>query len=169
MTTPNDPTLAVCKNCQRGGYLKNDSTQYGFHSNGILRCTAEDPNSTVFEAAPWGTEKPKWEVKIGDAMKEMEGKRANMALIPPQLLEILAEHYQSGADKYAPNNWLEGMDFSKIYNSMQRHAMAFWRGEEIDPETNSPHLAAVAWNALTLLWYTDHNPEHDDRAFKDPK
>lgn len=168
MTTPNDPTLAVCKNCQRGGY-QNKTTKNWFHDNGSSLCIPNQLHSDFFEPAPWGTKEPKWEVKIGDAMKEVEGKRANMALIPPQLLEILAEHYQSGADKYAPNNWLEGMDFSKIYNSMQRHAMAFWRGEEIDPETNSPHLAAVAWNALTLLWYTDHNPEHDDRAFKEPK
>ena len=34
-----------------------------------------------------------------------------------------------------------------IYTRVQRH-------EDIDPETGSPHLAAIAWHALTLLHWS---------------
>ena len=46
-----------------------------------------------------------------------------------------------------------------IYTRVQRH-------EDIDPETGSPHLAAIAWHALTLLHWSLNKglkKKYDDR------
>lgn len=84
-------------------------------------------------------------------------------LIPTGALAELAEHYGEGAKKYADHNWRRGYEWSKSYAAMQRHARAFWSGEDIDPETGSKHIIAVAWHAFTLATYMEEHPELDDR------
>lgn len=94
---------------------------------------------------------------------EKGAKLARFDLIPVLPLVALAEHYGRGARKYADRNWERGYSWSFSFAALMRHAWAFWRGEEIDEETGSPHLAAVAWHALTLLEFTRTHPEKDDR------
>lgn len=90
-------------------------------------------------------------------------KLARFDLLPQQALHTVAEHYGIGARKYAPNNWRKGYEWSKSFAAMQRHANAFWDGEDLDPETQSPHMAAVAFHALALLTFMQEHPEFDDR------
>lgn len=96
-------------------------------------------------------------------------KLARFDLIPTAPLWDVAELYGKGALKYAPNNWRKGYDWSLSYAALQRHAAAFWSGEDLipedpnDPTSGSPHLAAVAWHALTLLEWIRTHPELDDR------
>lgn len=84
-------------------------------------------------------------------------------LIPPEPLRLLAEHYGRGAKKYGDDNWTKGYDWSLNFAAMQRHAWAFWGGEDNDPETGSPHMVAVAWHAFTLLAFASMHPEFDNR------
>lgn len=93
-------------------------------------------------------------------------------LLPVEALRQVAAHYGRGAEKYADNQWRKGYEWGKSYAALQRHANAFWGGEDFDPETGSHHMAAVAWHALTLLTFYDEYPEYDDRytpASADPK
>lgn len=89
-------------------------------------------------------------------------KLARFDLIPTRPLAILAEHYGRGAEKYADRNWERGVDWSKNYAALMRHITAWWGGED-DDEIGSPHLAAVAWHAFSLLEYAQTHPELDDR------
>lgn len=84
-------------------------------------------------------------------------------LIPVEALTKLATHYGIGAEKYDDNQWRKGYEWSKSYAALQRHLTAFWGGEDIDPETGSPHMAAVAWHAFTLMTFMDEYPDFDDR------
>lgn len=84
-------------------------------------------------------------------------------LIPVEALAILARHYGVGARKYADHNWRKGYEWSKSYASLQRHAQAFWGGEDIDEETGSPHMAGVAFHAFALLVFMQDHPDFDDR------
>ena len=97
-------------------------------------------------------------------------------MIPADSLRILAEHYGKGAEKYPPfdsgdglgvlDNYRRGYHWSLSFAAMMRHAWAFWGGEDTDKETGSPHLAAVAWHALTLLHWSqneDLKKKYDDR------
>jgi len=93
-------------------------------------------------------------------MKETKLERFD--LIPPDVLALLARHYGRGAEKYAPNQWRKGYDWSLSYAALQRHLNAYWGGEE-DTETGSLHLIAAAWHCFTLTWFSGHHPELDDR------
>lgn len=84
-------------------------------------------------------------------------------LIPVEALAKVARHFGAGAQKYEDHNWRKGYEWSKSYAALQRHASAFWGGEDIDEETGSPHMAAVAFHSLALLTYMDDHPEFDDR------
>jgi hypothetical protein len=65
-------------------------------------------------------------------------------------------------------NWEQGYSWSLSFAALQRHAWQFWSGEDIDQETGSHHLAAVAFHALALLEYKRTHPEKDDRPKNKP-
>lgn len=90
-------------------------------------------------------------------------KLARYDLLPVGPLRQVAEHYGKGASKYADHNWRRGYEWSKSYAALMRHATQFWSGEDIDEETGSHHMAAVAFHALALLEYAKTHPEFDDR------
>ncbi|ASZ74361.1 hypothetical protein SEA_KINGBOB_47 [Arthrobacter phage KingBob] len=90
-------------------------------------------------------------------------KEARFDLIPVGPLEQLAIHFGRGAQKYEPHNWRKGYELSKGYAALQRHANAWWAGENLDPEIGTSHLAAVAFHALALLELLETHPEMDDR------
>lgn len=107
---------------------------------------------------------------------EKGSKIEQYALIPVEPLRQLAEMYGRGAQKYAPRNWERGYDWSLSYSALQRHANAFWGGEDFIPQTpegveDDPtagvhHLVAVAWHALTMIEWMSTHPELDDRPGK---
>lgn len=84
-------------------------------------------------------------------------------LIPTGALAALARHYGIGAEKYEDHNWRRGYEWSKSFNALRRHVDDFWGGEDIDSETGSPHMAAVAFHAFALLTFMEEHPELDDR------
>ncbi|QFG09148.1 hypothetical protein PBI_SPORTO_40 [Arthrobacter phage Sporto] len=85
------------------------------------------------------------------------------SLIPVEALSSIARLYGFGAKKYDAHNWRKGYDWSKSYDAMNRHMALFWSGEDIDPETGEPHMAAVAFHAMTLIVFMQEQPEFDDR------
>lgn len=95
-------------------------------------------------------------------------KLARYDLLPYEALTTVAEHFGRGAAKYEPWNWRKGYAWSLSAGALGRHFAAFMSGEDLDPETGSPHMAAVAFHALALLTFMDEHPELDDR-FKPPE
>lgn len=94
---------------------------------------------------------------------EKNVKDERFDLIPVDALTQLARHYGAGARKYDDNQWRKGYEYSKSYAALQRHLTQWWGGEDIDEETGSNHMAAVAWHAFTLLTFIKDFPEFDDR------
>lgn len=78
-------------------------------------------------------------------------------LIPPEVLLELGKLYAYGAAKYEENNWLKGMDYTRMLASLKRHLFAFESGQTTDLENGLHHLVAVIWNAVGLLHY-EMNP-----------
>jgi hypothetical protein len=97
------------------------------------------------------------------AIRYDDGKPA-YDLIPAKALHELVLVYSMGAKKYAPRNWEKGMAYSRMFASMMRHAWAFWRGEDKDPESGLHHMAHVAFGALGLVEYSLRNIGEDDRV-----
>lgn len=84
-------------------------------------------------------------------------------LLPAHALDELVKVYTVGAQKYAPHNWLKGMKYSRIFAALMRHCWAFWRGEQLDPETGLHHMAHAAWGCLALVEYEKQLVGEDDR------
>lgn len=84
-------------------------------------------------------------------------------LIPAGPLDELARAYTIGAAKYGDRNWEQGIAFSRLFAAMQRHAWAFWSGEDESDDDGQHHLAAVAWCAFAMLELSITRPDCDDR------
>lgn len=68
--------------------------------------------------------------------------------------------------KYARYNSFLGYDWSLSWDAMQRHLLAFWDGENMDPDDGLPHLAHAGWHCMNLLTYMNRGIGTDDRPGK---
>lgn len=97
---------------------------------------------------------------------KLDTGKPRMDLLPASLLLGVAEILTFGAQKYAAHNWRKGINYSRIYSSLQRHLNAWHSGEEFDPETGKSHLWHAGCNIAFLIEYSS-NPEKyakfDDR------
>ncbi len=98
----------------------------------------------------------------GGGLRFNDGK-PRYDLIPPEFMDALATHYGRGAAKYQDRNWERGMNWSKCFASLMRHAWSWMRGQDFDPENGTHHMVAVAWNAIAIYTYATRNIGTDDR------
>lgn len=89
--------------------------------------------------------------------------------MPYAALADVAAVFHLGAEKYSPYNWAGGMPYSRVFNSAQRHLLAFWAGEDNDPESGESHVAHAMANLLFLLTYLKQPGATDDRPKILPK
>jgi hypothetical protein len=133
------------------------------------RCGADNPKQRPAGNGYWETvcdsccEAGEAEAKPGNDALRYDDDKAAFDLIPPEAMEALAWHYTRGARKYERRNWEKGMNWCRCFGSMMRHAWAWMRGEDFDPETSSHHMIAVAWNAIALFSYSYRGIGKDDR------
>ena len=81
----------------------------------------------------------------------------------PQALRAVADITTYGSHKNEMYNFLKGASSSESVSSLLRHLDAWWRGEELDPESKLHHLAHLAWNALRLCDEHLRGTSIDDR------
>lgn len=74
------------------------------------------------------------------------------------MIEVL----EYGAKKYAPFNWMKGLDNKEILESAQRHLARLMDGEEIDPETGISHVGHLMCNCMFYSYFNVvNNPKND--------
>lgn len=92
------------------------------------------------------------------AVRNDDVGKPQMSLIPhAELLRVL-DRYRDGANKFGPHNWKCGMQLSELYNSAQRHLMAWYM-----KDASEDHAAAAVWNILCAMWMEQNKQEMDDR------
>lgn len=91
------------------------------------------------------------------------GKR-RVDLVPPELIEAVADVLAKGAEKYTEYNWQKGMEWMKLYGSALRHLLAFRKGEDKDPESGLDPIAHAICDLAFLLVYRRTHPELDNRS-----
>jgi len=69
-------------------------------------------------------------------------------LLPREAIDRLAKLYERGATAYGDRNWEQGQPFSRVVDSMLRHAHQAAAGMD-----DEDHLAAVMWNAAALITF----------------
>lgn len=85
-------------------------------------------------------------------------------LYPPEALAGTTRILTFGASKYADRNWENGIKFGRVFAALMRHLWAWWRGEDVDPETNESHLDHAGCCIAFLQTYVHRNMrDFDDR------
>lgn len=84
-------------------------------------------------------------------------------LLAPEFLEGTATVLKFGATKYGERNWEKGMNWSRPFAALMRHMWAWWRGENLDPETGLSHLHHAACCIMFLTAYENRKHGKDNR------
>lgn len=104
------------------------------------------------------------EIRVTSATGGQKGKKlAQLGSLDPKALLAVAEVSGFGANKYARYNYLKGYDWSLSFDALQRHLLAFWAGQDQDPESGLLHLAHAAWHCLALISFLSRGIGTDDR------
>jgi hypothetical protein len=74
-------------------------------------------------------------------------------LLPPGPLADIARVLEHGANKHGgPWSYTDGQrNWSDDFDAAQRHMMAWWIGQDLDPESGMSHLAHAGARLLILL------------------
>jgi len=96
--------------------------------------------------------------------KAVQGKKKNRtSSIPPQFILALGRVMQHGADKYGKYNWRETpIDAADYVDAINRHFIAWWSGEDLDPDSGESHLVhlaaccCVVWDAIQQDSFNDN-------------
>jgi hypothetical protein len=113
----------------------------------------------------WGsTDGTHHETRVTSSTGGQKGQKdVQVSLLPVEALAETARVYAMGAAKYERENWRKGYEYHLSYDALQRHLMAFWGGEDHDPESGLLHLAHAAFHVNTLIVNLSSHPEFDDR------
>lgn len=89
------------------------------------------------------------------SVRDTQDGKPRFDLIPPGPYRRLAMLYARGAEKYGDSNWQLGQPTSRTIASLERHVQDWKGGDKVED-----HMAAVAWNALNIMFY--EGSEWDD-------
>lgn len=109
------------------------------------------------------------EVRVTDPVTggQKGKKQCQLGAIDPLALKMLGLVAGMGAEKYGRNNYTLGYRWSLSFDAMLRHVLAFWAGEEKDPESGLPHMAHAAFHCLALITFAERGLGTDDRLLVD--
>ena len=108
-----------------------------------------------------------WTEKEGCTGFKYDAGKERYGLIPALPLRELAKLFTSGAVEHPARNWEGGMDFERAYNALQRHAQAFWNGQDYDTDSKAHHMAAVTFWAFALMEMQFRGTGEDTRPYKE--
>ena len=93
------------------------------------------------------------EIQVNDFKKDRIDGKLRWELLPLELIEDLVKVYDKGAKKYFVESWKQIDDGkNRCKGALLRHLLES-ETKDFDDETGCYHLAQVAWNALTMLWF----------------
>lgn len=100
--------------------------------------------------------------RFAEALKQMKERmnlggtkhdsgKTDLSLVPLILIEATAQALQFGESKYGRYNFTKGFENHRLIAACLRHVLAYQDGEDLDPESNLPHLGhAVACLGMLL-------------------
>lgn len=95
--------------------------------------------------------------------KKFDTGKVKMGLLPPHALKGIAEVFTSGAVKYGDYNYMNGTQWSRYYDALQRHLNAWYSGQELDEETGKSHLYHAGCCIMILSEIQRTNVGEDNR------
>ena len=98
-----------------------------------------------------------------DQTNKKDAGKPPMELVDPYAIQQLARVLEFGANKYAPNQWRGGIEWTRVTAAVLRHTFAFLDGETFDQETGLHHMAHVMCEAMFLVNFVQTHRDMDDR------
>lgn len=91
-------------------------------------------------------------------------RKAPLSTIPAPVLMELGVAMQEGAAKYGRHNYRTlGVRGSVYYDAAMRHLMAWWEGEDIDPDSGLSHVTKAIASLAVLRDAMMQDKFNDDR------
>lgn len=81
-------------------------------------------------------------------------------------LKGMCETMTYGAKKYSEYNYIKPADSQQHVDSLMRHLLSWFNGEDIDPGSMINHLHHVSFNALRLATEMENGTLKDNRPHK---
>ena len=109
-------------------------------------------------------------MKASNPKDSIGSQKVPLHLVSSPVLLEMSLGMLEGACKYGAHNYrVAGVRGSVYYDAAMRHLMAWWEGEDIDPESGIHHLGK-AMSCLSVLrdamiqdnWYDDRPPKTKD-------
>jgi hypothetical protein len=95
--------------------------------------------------------------------KRFNTNKTRYDLATPFAQEQYAKVLTVGGLKYGDHNWQNGMPWTTVLASLERHVEKFKAGDDLDDESGLLHMAHVMTNAAFLIEYYKIYPQGDDR------
>lgn len=160
-----EPLRCCTTNGDRSWFRDGNGLIYDHHGYPVDWASPDhirNVNDRLVITARADVKKPSDQQKDEPAWKLDAGK-PRIELIAPEFITALSEVLTFGAQKYGERNWEKGMTWGRCFGAMMRHAWAWWRGEDRDPESGLPHLAHAAACLMFLLAFEQRKIGVDDR------
>lgn len=87
----------------------------------------------------------------GEGGTKHDSAKPRWDLVPWDAVGLFVDVLTIGAQKYSARNWEKGITFGRLFAAAQRHLVAWWGGEDVDPDTGKSHLAHAVCNIFFLL------------------
>jgi len=92
-------------------------------------------------------------------------RKAPMSTVPANVMAELGVAMLEGAAKYGRHNYrTAGVRASVYYDGVMRHLMAWWEGEDIDPDSGISHVTKAIASLTVLRDAMMQQMWDDDRA-----
>ena len=97
--------------------------------------------------------------------KDLVGvRKAPMSTVPANVLAEIGVAMLEGASKYGRHNYRAvGVRGSVYYDGVMRHLMAWWEGEDLDPDSGMSHVTKAITSLVVLRDAMMHGKFTDDR------
>lgn len=99
--------------------------------------------------------------------KKFDSGKVRLDLIPTIGILELGKVLSYGAEKYDSNNWMKGIEHSRLFAACLRHMYAYKLGQETDPESGLSHLSHAMCNIMFLIWMSKNRPDLNDLVERD--
>lgn len=106
-----------------------------------------------------------WKIKEIENPKEKIGQaKPSLHHVPPRVLLEVAQAMMEGSKKYGIYNYRKaGVSYSTYYSSTFRHLIAWFEGEDIDPDSGLSHVVKAISGLIVLRDSMLQNNYQDDR------
>lgn len=156
-----DPTLSNVGTTYRERAYRSckyfDNTYKGCIRNGTYQVCGLMTGTMMCHDIPYSKDLKVGAKDLSSPGAKDDAEKLDPTLVPGFHVTELAKLFTVGAKKYSRDAWKSVENGEARYTAAAyRHMLRHMDGEIIDPEMGLPHLLAVAWNCLAVLWFKKH-------------